>query len=153
MCIRDSLHAAQARRGGASQVHGGQSPDRRREHVHDARRGQYPDAALAADCGHGTCSPEGQGNRRLAVLRRGRPRQPMTTERAIAEKGWRPNGARDTSGRPRRKVLVLAYRFPPQGGGGVQRTLKFVKYLPQQGWLPIVPVSYTHLTLPTSDLV
>jgi len=42
------------------------------------------------------------------------------------------------SGRPRRKVLVLAYRFPPQGGGGVQRTLKFVKYLPQQGWLPIV---------------
>jgi carbamoyl-phosphate synthase large subunit len=64
------------RRGGAPQVHGGQSPDRRREHVHDARRGQYPDASLAADCGHGTCSPEGQGNRRLAVLRRGRPRQP-----------------------------------------------------------------------------
>ena len=62
----------------------------------------------------------------------------MSTERAIAEQGWRPNGARDTSGRPRRKVLVLAYRFPPQGGGGVQRTLKFVKYLPQQGWLPIV---------------
>jgi glycosyltransferase involved in cell wall biosynthesis len=62
----------------------------------------------------------------------------MTTERATAELGWRPNGARDTSGRPRRKVLVLAYRFPPQGGGGVQRSLKFVKYLPEQGWLPIV---------------
>ncbi len=37
-----------------------------------------------------------------------------------------------------RKVLVLAYRFPPQGGGGVQRTLKFVKYLPAEGWLPVV---------------
>jgi glycosyltransferase involved in cell wall biosynthesis len=62
----------------------------------------------------------------------------MSTERGIAEQGWRPNSAGYTSVRPRRKVLVLAYRFPPQGGGGVQRTLKFVKYLPQQGWLPIV---------------
>jgi len=35
-------------------------------------------------------------------------------------------------------VLVLAYRFPPQGGGGVQRTLKFVKYLPERGWRPVV---------------
>jgi hypothetical protein len=62
----------------------------------------------------------------------------MTTERANAELGWRTHSARDLSGRPWRKALVLAYRFPPQGGGGVQRTLKFVKYLPQQGWLPIV---------------
>lgn len=62
----------------------------------------------------------------------------MSTERAITELEWRTNSGRDVSGRPRRKVLVLAYRFPPQGGGGVQRTLKFVKYLPQQGWLPIV---------------
>jgi glycosyltransferase involved in cell wall biosynthesis len=43
-----------------------------------------------------------------------------------------------TAARPPRKVLVLAYRFPPQGGGGVQRTLKFVKYLPASGWLPAV---------------
>jgi glycosyltransferase involved in cell wall biosynthesis len=62
----------------------------------------------------------------------------MTTERAIAGLGCRTKSGRDVSGRPGRKVLVLAYRFPPQGGGGVQRTLKFVKYLPQQGWLPIV---------------
>jgi glycosyltransferase involved in cell wall biosynthesis len=41
-------------------------------------------------------------------------------------------------GRLMPKVLVIAYRFPPQGGGGVQRTLKFVKYLPQWGWLPVV---------------
>lgn len=50
-------------------------------------------------------------------------------------------GGEPTSGpraTPTRKVLVLAYRFPPQGGGGVQRTLKFVKYLPSEGWLPVV---------------
>jgi len=37
-----------------------------------------------------------------------------------------------------RKVLMIAYYFPPSGGPGVQRTLKFVKYLPQFGWKPIV---------------
>ncbi|MGZ4318306.1 MAG: glycosyltransferase [Gaiellaceae bacterium] len=34
----------------------------------------------------------------------------------------------------RRRVLVLAYFFPPLGGAGVQRTLKFVRYLEQLGW-------------------
>jgi glycosyltransferase involved in cell wall biosynthesis len=34
----------------------------------------------------------------------------------------------------RRRVLVLAYYFPPVGGAGVQRTLKFVKHLPSFGW-------------------
>lgn len=33
-----------------------------------------------------------------------------------------------------RRVLVLAYFFPPLGGAGVQRTLKFVKYLAELGW-------------------
>lgn len=33
---------------------------------------------------------------------------------------------------------MLAYAFPPLGGAGVQRTLKFVKYLPEQGWDPTV---------------
>lgn len=37
-----------------------------------------------------------------------------------------------------RNVLVIAYYFPPMGLSGVQRTLKFVKYLPQYGWNPIV---------------
>ena len=31
-------------------------------------------------------------------------------------------------------MLVLAYYFPPVGGAGVQRTLKFVKYLASFGW-------------------
>lgn len=30
-------------------------------------------------------------------------------------------------------ILVLSYYFPPMGGVGVQRALKFVKYLPQYG--------------------
>ena len=34
----------------------------------------------------------------------------------------------------RRRVLVLAYLFPPLGGAGVQRTLKFVRYLEPLGW-------------------
>lgn len=36
------------------------------------------------------------------------------------------------------KVLVIAYYFPPLGLSGVQRTLKFVKYLPQYDWDPFV---------------
>ncbi|MBI5472929.1 MAG: glycosyltransferase [Ignavibacteriae bacterium] len=37
-----------------------------------------------------------------------------------------------------RRVLVIAYYFPPMGLSGVQRTLKFVKFLPQYGWQPTV---------------
>jgi glycosyltransferase involved in cell wall biosynthesis len=37
-------------------------------------------------------------------------------------------------GADRRRVLVLAYYFPPVGGAGVHRTLKFVKYLSRFGW-------------------
>lgn len=37
-----------------------------------------------------------------------------------------------------KKVLMIAYFFPPLGGSGVQRTLKFVKYLPNYGFQPIV---------------
>ncbi len=35
-------------------------------------------------------------------------------------------------------VLVLAYYFPPAGGAGVQRSQKFVRYLPNEGFLPVV---------------
>jgi glycosyltransferase involved in cell wall biosynthesis len=44
----------------------------------------------------------------------------------------------NSSAKPKRNVLVLAYYFPPMGLSGVQRTLKFVKYLPEFGWRPIV---------------
>ncbi len=36
------------------------------------------------------------------------------------------------------KVIVVAYYFPPLGLSGVQRTQKFVKYLPDFGWQPTV---------------
>ncbi len=37
-----------------------------------------------------------------------------------------------------KKVLIISYYFPPSGGPGVQRVLKFVKYLPQFGYQPVV---------------
>ena len=37
-----------------------------------------------------------------------------------------------------KKILVITYYWPPSGGSGVQRWLKFVKYLSQMGWEPIV---------------
>jgi glycosyltransferase involved in cell wall biosynthesis len=37
-----------------------------------------------------------------------------------------------------KKALFFTYKFPPMGGGGVQRSLKFVKYLPSFGWEPVV---------------
>jgi glycosyltransferase involved in cell wall biosynthesis len=37
-----------------------------------------------------------------------------------------------------KKVLIVAYMFPPISGGGTQRPLKFTKYLPQFGIQPIV---------------
>ncbi|NWF88309.1 MAG: glycosyltransferase [Ignavibacteriaceae bacterium] len=36
------------------------------------------------------------------------------------------------------KVLVIAYYFPPLGLSGVQRTLKFVKFMPNYNWQPTV---------------
>ena len=36
------------------------------------------------------------------------------------------------------KVLVVAYYFPPMGLSGVQRTLKFVKYMKKYNWDPTV---------------
>lgn len=36
------------------------------------------------------------------------------------------------------KVLVIAYYFPPMGLSGVQRTLKFIKYMKDYNWEPTV---------------
>ena len=37
-----------------------------------------------------------------------------------------------------KRVLIIAYYWPPSGGSGVQRWVKFVKYLPANGWEPVV---------------
>ncbi|MGZ3901061.1 MAG: glycosyl transferase family 1, partial [Bacteroidia bacterium] len=49
-----------------------------------------------------------------------------------------------------KKVLILTYYWPPGGGAGVQRWLKFVKYLREFGWEPVV---YTALNgeMPVMD--
>jgi glycosyltransferase involved in cell wall biosynthesis len=36
------------------------------------------------------------------------------------------------------KVLIITYYWPPSGGAGVQRWLKFAKFLPEFGWEPII---------------
>lgn len=37
-----------------------------------------------------------------------------------------------------KKILIITYYWPPAGGPGVQRWLKFSKYLPEFGWEPII---------------
>lgn len=38
-----------------------------------------------------------------------------------------------------KRVLMIAYHFPPlAGSSGIQRTLRFVRHLPEFGWEPIV---------------
>ena len=37
-----------------------------------------------------------------------------------------------------KRVLIIAYYWPPSGGSGVQRWVKFVKYLRDEGWEPVV---------------
>lgn len=49
--------------------------------------------------------------------------------------------ASDNSLPPDKRVLFIAHMFPPVGGPGVQRSAKFVKYLPQFGWQPTVLTS------------
>lgn len=59
-----------------------------------------------------------------------------------------------------RRVLIVAYQFPPVGGAGVQRITKLAKYLPDFGWEPTVltvsnpsvPLFDAHLTNEVSDV-
>ncbi len=45
-----------------------------------------------------------------------------------------------------KKILMVAYYFPPLGMGGTQRPAKFARYLPEFGWQPTVitvkPIAY-----------
>ena len=36
------------------------------------------------------------------------------------------------------RVLIITYYWPPSGGSGVQRWLKMSKYLPKNGWQPVI---------------
>lgn len=37
-----------------------------------------------------------------------------------------------------KRALIITYYWPPAGGSGVQRWLKFSKYLPEFGWKPVI---------------
>ena len=37
-----------------------------------------------------------------------------------------------------KRALVITYYWPPAGGSGVQRWVKFAKYLPSEGWQPVI---------------
>ena len=37
-----------------------------------------------------------------------------------------------------KRVVIITYYWPPSGGSGVQRWLKFAKYLPEAGWEPVI---------------
>lgn len=37
-----------------------------------------------------------------------------------------------------KRALIISYYWPPSGGSGVQRWVKFAKYLPSEGWQPVI---------------
>lgn len=37
-----------------------------------------------------------------------------------------------------RRALIITYYWPPSGGSGVQRWVKFSKYMPSNGWQPVI---------------
>jgi len=51
-----------------------------------------------------------------------------------------------------KKVLIITYYWPPGSGAGVQRWLKFSKYLPEFGWSPVIlTVDPQYATYPAID--
>ena len=51
-----------------------------------------------------------------------------------------------------KRVLIITYYWPPTGGSGVQRWVKFAKYLPAEGWQPVIytPENPEQLAVDTS---
>ena len=60
------------------------------------------------------------------------------TPRAGASGGGAGDRPSTANCEPVKRVLFLAYHFPPIGGGGVQRAVKFVRYLGEFGYEPVV---------------
>ena len=51
------------------------------------------------------------------------------------------------------RVLIITYYWPPGSGAGVQRWLKFSKFMPQNGWEPVIlTVDPEHATYPATDI-
>jgi len=51
-----------------------------------------------------------------------------------------------------KKILIITYYWPPCGGAGVQRWLKFTKYMPEYGWeLHVLTVDPAFAEYPARD--
>lgn len=50
-----------------------------------------------------------------------------------------------------KRFLMVCYAFPPVGGAGVQRSVKFVKYIGRHGWKPTV-LSVLNPSVPALDV-
>jgi len=51
-----------------------------------------------------------------------------------------------------KRVLIITWYWPPSGGAGVQRWLKFSKYLPSYGWEPVIlTVDPAYASYPQTD--
>lgn len=51
-----------------------------------------------------------------------------------------------------KRVLMIAYHFPPlAGSSGIQRTLRFTRYLPEFGWEPIILTAHPRAYERTSN--
>lgn len=51
-----------------------------------------------------------------------------------------------------KRILMIGYHFPPlAGSSGIQRTLRFVRYLPEFGWEPLVLSAHPRAYERTSD--
>lgn len=49
-------------------------------------------------------------------------------------------------------ILMIAYHFPPlRGSSGIQRTLRFCRYLPEFGWSPVVLTAHPRAYESVSD--
>lgn len=52
-----------------------------------------------------------------------------------------------------KKLLIITYYWPPSGGAGVQRWLKFSRYLKEKGWEPVIlTVDPAYASYPAIDL-
>ena len=86
-----------------------------------------------ADRARGPFRRRGRHRWRLPALTGPVPRAPSDRDRHAEAPRHEPGGRAEhvrrdlVAGRP---VLFVAFFFPPLGGGGVQRSLKFVRYLP-----------------------
>jgi glycosyltransferase involved in cell wall biosynthesis len=62
----------------------------------------------------------------------------------------RPVDLDDRATGPKKRLLFISYAFPPTGGGGVQRSAKFTKYLPEYGWQSTV-LTAANPSVPVQD--